>query len=162
TAKISRLGHLGQAYMITQWYPKPAVYDKKGWNYMPYLNQGEFYSEFGSFDVRITVPKNYVVGATGDLVNGEKETEWMEQKAKETEAITTFDDDMRFPASDAETKTLEFKQSQVHDFALFCDKRFHVLKGEIETPHTKHKVTTWALFTNSEAQLWKKSISYIN
>ena len=58
---ISRLGHIGQSYQITQWYPKPAVYDKNGWNPIPYLNQGEFYSEFGSFDVSITLPDNYVV-----------------------------------------------------------------------------------------------------
>ena len=72
SAAISRLGHMGQAYMISQWYPKPAVYDQNGWNYMPYLNQGEFYSEFGSFDVSITVPKNYILGATGDLVMAKK------------------------------------------------------------------------------------------
>jgi hypothetical protein len=161
-AKISRLGHLGQSYMITQWYPKPAVYDKSGWHYMPYLNQGEFYSEFGSFDVSITVPKNYVLGATGDMVNGEKEIEWLNQKVKETEAITYFEKDMSFPESETETKTLQFRQSNVHDFAWFCDKRYHVLKGEIETPHNKRKVTTWAFFTNAEAELWKKSISYIN
>jgi hypothetical protein len=163
SGEISRLGHVGQSYQITQWYPKPAVYDRNGWNYMPYLNQGEFYSEFGSFDVSITLPKNYVLGATGDLVNGEQETEWLNQKAKETETITSFDKkDMTFPASESETKTLEFKQNNVHDFAWFCDKRYHVLKGEIETPHTKHKVITWAFFTNAEGELWKKSISYIN
>jgi hypothetical protein len=163
SGEISRLGHVGQSYQITQWYPKPAVYDRNGWNYMPYLNQGEFYSEFGSFDVSITLPKNYVLGATGDLVNGEQETAWLNQKAKETETIASFDKkDMAFPASENETKTLEFKQSNVHDFAWFCDKRYHVLKGEIETPHTKHKVTTWAFFTNAEGELWKKSISYIN
>ena len=68
-AAFSRLGHVGESYMITQWFPKPAVYDRKGWHPMPYLNQGEFYSEFGTYDVSISVPKNYVVGATGDLQN---------------------------------------------------------------------------------------------
>jgi hypothetical protein len=61
-ADLSRMGHDGQAYYITQWYPKPAVYDASGWNYFPYLDQGEFYSEFGTFDVYLTLPKNYVVG----------------------------------------------------------------------------------------------------
>jgi hypothetical protein len=60
SGSISRLGHIGQSYQITQWYPKPAVYDRNGWHAMPYLTQGEFYSEYGSFDVSITLPKNYV------------------------------------------------------------------------------------------------------
>ncbi len=163
SATISRLGHLGQSYMITQWYPKPAVYDGNGWNYMPYLNQGEFYSEFGSFDVSITLPQNYVLGATGDMVDGEKEQEWLNKKAEETRAITSFDrSDMAFPESDATIKTLRFKQTNVHDFAWFADKRYHVLKGEAITPYTQHKVTTWAMFTNTEADLWTKGIDYIN
>jgi len=163
SGEISRMGHIGQSYQITQWYPKPAVFDRTGWNQMPYLNQGEFYSEFGSFDVSITLPKNYVLGATGDMVDGEKELEWLEQNVKATEAMNSFNkEDLSFPPSDSETKTLRFKQKNVHDFAWFCDKRYHVLKGEIITPHTKNKVTTWAMFTNSEAHLWKNSIHYLN
>lgn len=67
SGQVSRMGHIGQTYQITQWYPKPAVFDEKGWHQMPYLNQGEFYSEYGSFDVSITLPENYTVGATGEL-----------------------------------------------------------------------------------------------
>ena len=78
---FSRLGHTGKHYEITQWYPKPAVYDKDGWHPMPYLNMGEFYSEFGSFDVTISLPKEYRVMATGDLFNSGKElhgwTHWL-------------------------------------------------------------------------------------
>ena len=66
---FSRGGHVGQTYQITQWYPKPAVYDNKGWHPIPYLDQGEFYSEFGDFHVQITVPKNYIIAATGELQN---------------------------------------------------------------------------------------------
>jgi len=163
SGEFSRLGHIGQSYQITQWYPKPAVYDRNGWNYMPYLNQGEFYSEFGSFDVSITLPRNYVLGATGDMVDGEAELKWLEDKVHETEAIEYFNPkELDFPVSDNTTKTLRFRQSNVHDFAWFCDKRYHVLKGEVTTPHTKHKVTTWVMFTNSEGNLWKNSIKYMN
>jgi hypothetical protein len=160
--EISRLGHVGQAYFITQWYPKPAVYDHKGWHAFPYLTQGEFYSEFGTYDVKITLPKNYVVGATGDLVDGQAELAWLNQKAEATAAKTSFDAlDMNFPASEKETKTLHFHQEKVHDFAWFADKRWNVLKSEVELPNKK-KVTTWAYFTNGNGNLWKKAPQYIN
>ncbi|MFL5786536.1 MAG: M1 family peptidase, partial [Flavisolibacter sp.] len=66
---FSRGGYDSSTFQITQWYPKPAVYDSKGWHPMPYLDQGEFFSEFGSFDVRITVPKEYTIAATGNIQN---------------------------------------------------------------------------------------------
>ncbi len=157
---FSRLGHVDQSYQITQWYPKPAVYDKDGWHQMPYLDQGEFYSEYGSFDVTITLPKNYVVGATGVLQN-QAELDWLSAKAEETAKIETFPSDNSFPASDKEMKTIQYKQDNIHDFAWFADKRFHVLKGEITMPSDR-RVTSWAMFTNEEADLWKKSIEYIN
>lgn len=160
---FSRLGHLGQAYQITQWYPKPAVFDKDGWHQMPYLGQGEFYSEYGTFDVYVNLPDNYVVGATGDLVDGEKELEWLNQKVKETEAIKEFNlRDLSFPPSSDGRKTLHYHQEKVHDFAWFADKRYHVLKGEVALPASGRKVTTWAMFTNNEADLWKNSIEYLN
>ena len=79
---FSRLGHVEQSYQMTQWYPKPAVYDAEGCHPMPYLDQGEFYSEFGDFDVTITLPSNYVVGATGELQT-ESEIAFLNQKAKQ-------------------------------------------------------------------------------
>ncbi len=156
SAKISRLGHLDQAYFITQWYPKPAVYDKNGWNYFSYLDKGEYYSEFGSFDVRITVPENYVLGATGKLIDGEKEIQWLTNKAEQTALLDTFPADMNFPESSEQVKTLHFRQENVHDFAWFADKRWHVLKGEISVPGTEKAITSWAFFTNAEANYWKK------
>jgi len=157
----SRLGHVNQSYQITQWYPKPAVYDKNGWNPMPYLDQGEFYSEYGSFDVEITLPKNYVVGATGDLQN-EEELEFLNQKALETAKIDSFKSTKNeFPDSDSGFKTLHYTQKNIHDFAWFADKRFHVLKKEFTLPNTKRKITAWAMFTNSEANMWKECPNYL-
>ena len=158
----SRMGHVGQSYQITQWYPKPAVYDKDGWHPFPYLDQGEFYSEYGTYDVSITLPKNYVVGATGDLQNKE-ELQWLNELAEKTKAIENFDErDMKFPPSDSTYKTLRYKQKDIHDFGWFADKRYHVLKGEVELPQSKRKVITWAMFTNEYAKYWKKSSTYLH
>ena len=164
---VSRLGHLDNAYQITQWFPKPAVYDQNGWNVMPYLSQGEFYSEYGSYDVKITLPDNYVVGATGDLVNGEKELEWLNKNNSRTrrliESKAYLDlTSMEHPISSKTTKTLHYHQNNVHDFAWFADKRWHVLKGEVELPHSHRKVTTWAMFTNNEFNLWKDAVQYLD
>lgn len=168
---ISRLGHVGESYQITQWYPKPAVFDQNGWHAMPYLTQGEFYSEYGTFDVSITVPKNYVVGATGDLQT-ESEIAFLDSLAartqqkydngefKDRKSITGGN--TPFPESSAETKTIRFTQKDVHDFAWFADKRFEVLKGEVELPHSKRKVTSWAMFVTHHHALWADAIEYIN
>ena len=167
----SRLGHIGESYQITQWFPKPAVYDTSGWHPIPYLSQGEFFSEYGSYDVKVTLPKNYVVGATGDMINGEKELLFLdslvdktvEKIAKNSFAINKAGyPDMTFPMSSSVTKTLHFHQENVHDFAWFADKRYNVLKGSVELPNTNRMVTTWAMFTNNEADLWTKSIEYLN
>lgn len=66
-----RMGRDGALYEIAQWYPRVAVYDDvRGWNIEPYLGQGEFYLEYGDFDLSITVPSGYIVAATGALQNG--------------------------------------------------------------------------------------------
>ncbi|MBN1791638.1 MAG: M1 family metallopeptidase [Bacteroidales bacterium] len=151
---FSRFGHKGQAYQVSQWYPKPAVYDRHGWNQMPYLDQGEFYSEFGSFDVTITLPKNYVVGATGNLLTNE-ELQWLEEKSKDTTTVQNI------PASDHELKTIRYSGRNIHDFAWFADKRYRVLKGEVLLSGGR-KVTTWAMYTEMQKEVWKDAIQYIN
>jgi hypothetical protein len=160
---FSRFGHVDQSYQITQWYPKPAVYDRKGWHQMPYLDQGEFYSEFGKFDVRITLPANYTVGATGVLQNPDEQHR-LDQLAAATALKKTqkdFGDDLTFPASSSETKTLRYVQDRVHDFAWFADKRFNVLKGAVTLPSGR-AVTSWVMFTNKDAQKWIKGLQDVN
>ncbi|GAB5538148.1 MAG: hypothetical protein Salg2KO_02510 [Salibacteraceae bacterium] len=170
SGEISRLGHIGESYQITQWYPKPAVYDTAGWHPMPYLTIGEFYSEFGSFDVFIDVPSNYVVGATGDLQT-RSEVLWLNDQVEKTEAWiraredandwSNLSDSLQFPESSKTYKTLHFSQSKVHDFAWFADKRYHVLRDSVELPHSKREVAVWTMFTNKRARLWSNSLEYM-
>lgn len=159
SGSISRLGHIGESYQITQWYPKPAVYDNDGWHEMPYLNQGEFYSEFGSFDVKITLPENYTVGATGDLQTT-SELQRLDSLSRLPLNVKPFLDangNSIYPRSSDKMKTLHYVQTNVHDFGWFADKTWNVRKGETELPHSKRKVTTWAMFTPNEALLWDKT-----
>jgi hypothetical protein len=158
----SRLGHIGESYQISQWYPKPAVYDRSGWHQMPYLDQAEFYSEFGRFNVSITLPANYIVGASGNLQN-EEEKRFLDKMASDsTSRKAIYYRDSDFPPSSKEMKTLTYTENNIHDFAWFADKRFHVLKGSIHLRGSEREVTTWAMFTNKEAYLWRNAISYVN
>jgi len=165
SAQFSRMGHDGQAYYITQWYPKPAVFDRDGWHPMPYLDQGEFFSEFGSFDVSITLPKNYVLAATGDRIDADAEEKDLNNNVIKTlEKIDRgiYSADMDFPPSSKEKKTVRFKQFRVHDFAWFADKRFNVLHDQITLPNTNRVVDTWVYFTNKKFKLWKDALDYVN
>ena len=60
----------GKIFTIGQWYPRMCVYDDvKGWNTLPYLGAGEFYLEYGDFDVTIKAPSNHIVVSSGELLN---------------------------------------------------------------------------------------------
>lgn len=155
---FSRCGHVGQQYQITQWMPKPAVFDRNGWHPIPYLDQGEFYSEYGSFDVFIDVPRNYVVGATGDLPQGDPEYQWLasrEKKSRELLDKPAGQDTFQMEFAAGERKTLHFHQEDVHDFAWFCDKQYYVLTDSVALPQSGRKVQCVAMFPARVKRTWK-------
>lgn len=163
---FSRGGHVGQAFQITQWYPKPAVYDRKGWHPMPYVDQGEFYAEFGNYEVQITLPDNYVVAATGDLQNV-SEADWLKNKkpfirnlsvAKKIEQKKGAA--MSEIPSSVKTKTLQYKQNNVHDFAWFADKTFTVKTDTLQLPSGKI-ITANAFYYSENKAAWQNSIAMI-
>ncbi len=79
---------------------------RNGWHQMSYLDQGEFYSEFGRFDVHITLPANYIVGASGNLQN-DSEIEMLDKLAADTAWIKTANAaETDFPVSSKQLKTL--------------------------------------------------------
>ncbi|NLA25091.1 MAG: M1 family metallopeptidase, partial [Bacteroidales bacterium] len=150
---FSRFGHEDQSYQITQWYPKPAVYDKYGWHYMPYLDLGEFYSEFGSFDVNITVPTKYIVAATGSLLT-KQELEWLED--------LSIDKDRPAPNyGNSGVKTLRYVESNIHDFAWFADKSFRVELDTVILPHSGEYVRCWTFSQKINIVTWRNSVEYV-
>jgi len=66
-----RQGREGRRFDFAQWYPRVAAYDEGGWQVQPLLPQGEFYGEFGSYDVTLEVTEDQVIGATGVPVEGD-------------------------------------------------------------------------------------------
>lgn len=141
---FSRSGHIGNDYQVTQWFPKPAVYDSKGWHPMPYLDQGEFYSEFGDYDVKITLPGKYVVAATGHLQDAATLKEIIE-KGKHTDTTAM--------------KTWCYKQDGVHDFAWFASKDFTAMHDTCILPSGK-VVDVFSFFTPKEKETWKEAVKY--
>jgi hypothetical protein len=109
---FSGSGYHQGIYEVTNWYPKPAVYDDSGWHPDPYLGQGGSYNEFGDFDVRITVPAGFTVAATA---------------RPQTPA------DLAEPASTG-TTTLSFHQSDIPDFAWFASRRYHIKHDTLQLP----------------------------
>lgn len=158
----SRLGHIGQTYQITQWFPKPAVYDQNGWHHMSYLDQGEFYSDFGKFDVRITLPDNYIVGASGELQDS-TELSMLDTLAADIswKSIRMLGKARQVPLS-VKTKTLHYKGENMHDFAWFADRQFNVMKGKVKLPESGKEITTWVMLTARQSRLWQKALIYTN
>src|SRR5688572_654777 len=62
---FARTGWIGDYYFIAQWFPKLGVLEPDGWNTHQFHAATEFYSDFGVYDVRLTLPRRFVVGASG-------------------------------------------------------------------------------------------------
>jgi hypothetical protein len=102
---VARSGYFGTFHLVAQWFPKIGVLELPGergattvrWNAHEYHAQSEYYADFGSYDVKLTVPKAFTVGATG-----EQQGEPVEKDGK---------------------LTYHFVQGDVHDFAWTADSR---------------------------------------
>ncbi|GCD77263.1 aminopeptidase [Thermaurantimonas aggregans] len=121
-------------YTIAQFFPRMAVYnDDRGWQTQQFLGQGEFTLPFGDFDVRITVPADFVVGATGELQNA-SQVLTKEQLKRFSEAKRTFDKPVFIvtpkealeneKSRSTSTKTWHFRAKNVRDFAFAASRKF--------------------------------------
>jgi hypothetical protein len=96
---VERTGYHGDFYLVGQWFPKIGVWQAGGWNCHQFHASSEFYADYGRYDVNLTAPSNYVVGATGVNVS-------------------------RTEDAKAGTATYRFFQADVHDFAWAASPRF--------------------------------------
>ena len=120
-------------YAVAQWYPRMAAYtDDRGWHHKQFLGSGEFAVEFGDYLVRITVPEDHVVAATGTLQNpGEvltpKQRERLERAAaaaKPVFVLTAAEAKENQDSAKRGKKTWVFRAENVRDFAFASSRKF--------------------------------------
>jgi len=135
-------------YNGVQWFPKMCVYDRKfGWDTYQHLNK-EFYGDFGSFDVSLDFPSNYVLEATGAIQNRKEVLpdelrekldvkNFAQKKWNEAPSIIT-------PYKKDERKVWRFHADNVHDFAFTADPSYRIATtywngiecvGLVQEPH---------------------------
>lgn len=108
---FARTGYKDDFYLVGQWFPKLGVYEPAGmrgretggWNCHQFHSTSEFYADFGSYAVDITVPSSYVLGATGER----------KQERKNANGTTTY----------------TYEQADIHDFAWTADPDFVAVKA---------------------------------
>jgi len=105
---FARTGVVGNFYFIAQWFPKIGVLEDSGWNCHQFHSATEFFADFGTYDVRVTVPKGWTVGATG-----------VERDRRDEPDGTT---------------THHYVQEDVHDFAWTTSPNFVERRATFEHP----------------------------
>ncbi len=104
---FARTGYRGNYFFLAHWFPKLGVFEEDGWNTHQFI-QTEFYADFGDYDVSLTVPTGWVVGATGTA-----------------EAVQENGDG---------TATHRYRQERVHGFTFTTSPHFQVLEEEFTHP----------------------------
>lgn len=159
----------GKIYTVAQWYPRMCVYDDiLGWNTLPYLGAGEFYLEYGNFNVSLTVPSNHYVVASGALLN-EKDVytkdqikKWDEAKnSDKTVIIRSAEDVNAAPKTSNGTKTWKFRIENSRDFAWASSPAFILDAAKINLPSGKKSMAISAYPVESNGgNAWERSTEY--
>lgn len=176
---FSRLGYCNKDIAATQWYPKPAVYDANGWHAMPYLEYGEFYSEFGNYEVEIIAPENYIIAATGQLTNPDILKKYKsigttpvekqannkpkQETAIKKNATNNFKKNSTVTSGKVSAKqknliAFTFKQENCHDFAWFASPNY-IIKYDTIVLQNK-AVDIFSFYYADNAKNWNNSITY--
>ena len=150
-------------YEIAQWFPRLCVYsDAAGWQHKEFLGRGEFALEFGDYVVRLTVPSDHVVAATGELQNpadvlssDERSRLKEARSAAEPVFIVTPEEALKNQKTIAkDKKTWVFKAQNVRDFAFASSRKF--IWDAVGHSSGGNKVMAMSYFPNEAEPLWSK------
>lgn len=156
----------GWLYVVAQWFPRMSVYDDvNGWQTEQFFGRGEFYLNFGDYDVKLTVPWNHIVDATGELQNpGEVLTR--EQQRRLAEAYRSEEpkfivsaDEVMDPSSRPVKRgelTWHFKAENVRDFSFASSKTFVWDAAGYNYPGEDRVIKVHSLYPRVAMPLWDK------
>lgn len=115
----------GVKFSMTQWYPKMVEYDYQGWNANPYIGR-EFHGIWGSFDVKISINEDYVLGGTGYVQNPDAVGHGYGNKSTKKNQ------------TQGEKITWHFNAPMVHDFAWVADPDFKHTTSKLDNGTVLH------------------------
>jgi len=137
----------GKIFQVAQWYPRMCVYDDvSGWNTIPYTGPGEFYLEYGDFDLSITAPANDIVVASGELLNPqdvytpEQLKRWEQAQNSESTVFIRSAKEVTDPASRPAGKkelTWHFQIKNARDASWGASAAFIVDAAKMDLPSGK-------------------------
>jgi len=142
---FARTGYKGDFFLVGQWFPKIGVYERAGdryategqWNCHQYHAHSEFYAAFGVYDVRITVPDEYIVGASGIKISEEK--------------------------NDDTSVTHHYYCEDIHDFAWTADKDFIVIEDQWQHVKITYLVQPLRAYAaHRQIRALKNALAYCN
>ena len=125
---FDRPGYAQELYRMTQWYPKAAVYNQNAWHPMSYLSMGEFFSEFGDYEVELILPVSFSAAFTGTEDNSRS-------------SINIAD----------RTRSIFINATNVHDFAWFASESYVPYRESLERDDRSIAIN---LFVHEENNDW--------
>jgi hypothetical protein len=162
----------GKIFQVAQWYPRMCVYDDIwGWNTIPYTGPGEFYLEYGDFDLSITAPANHIVVASGELLNPQEVytptqlKRWAEAANSEKTVVIRSASEVTDPASRPAGKkelTWHFKIRNARDASWGSSASFIIDAAKMDLPSGKKSIAISAYPVESDGNdAWGRSTEYV-
>jgi len=161
----------GKVYTIAQWYPRMCVYDDlNAWNNLPYTGQGEFYLEYGDFNVNITAPSDHIVVCSGELLNPletytlDQLDRWAQAESSDETVMIRRPEEIKDPSTRPSGKkmtTWRFKIENARDVAWASSAAFVLDAARINLPSGKTSMAISAYPIESHGgNAWERSTEY--
>jgi hypothetical protein len=150
---VERAGYYKGQYNMAQWYPKMAVYDENGWHADVFHAEGEFYGEFGDFNVKFDLPSSFIIGASGIVIDGDPgwSSVTVDTSIDFNKWVENFDSVYIAP-DPSSRRNITFLAENVHDFAWVASKDFLYEKGK------HNEIDVHVLYDKGRGEDWTKVV----